>query len=133
MAYFVVNHSRKEIYRLSHWRETFYDVMDANPIWTMKDSIDCYDDDVPVIESFLKLDYSSNIPVTELLNYIRDPEFLVWYMDSHEYGDYDISQVIDSCDSTELCEKLESAFNDLIEWRKQNNDMDMLCAAMKSM
>lgn len=134
MSYFVVNHSRKEIYRLSHWRETFDDVIDANPTWTMKDDVECYEDDVEIVGNLLRLDYSTNIQAHELPIYIRDPEFLVWYMDSHEYGTYDISKIVNSWTDSSTYEKAQDAFDDLLDWKKNKNDsdVDMLCEKMQT-
>ena len=136
MAYFVINHSHKRIYQLCDWRETFDEVMDANPTWSMKDDLDCYDDDHEVVESYLKLDYTTNLGVSQLPYYIRDPEFLVWYMDAHDFSLYDISRAINAWHGKPEFERAQNAMDDLITWKKNNEDEDitMLCETMtKSM
>lgn len=136
MVYFVVNHSHKRIYRLSNWRETFDEVMDANPSWRMKDDVECYDDDTDAIEGLLKLDYTTNMTVYELPQYIDDPELLVWYMNAHGSSMYDISCAINAWDGTDKFEKAHSAIDDLIAWKKEqeymtgDEDEMMLCETM---
>ncbi len=120
MAYFVVNHSQKRIYRLTHWRETFEEVMDANPDWDMGDDVECYDDDTDAIEGLLKLDYTTNLNVYELPQYMTDPEFLVWYMDAHGASLYDITRAIKAWDGTDKFQKANAAIDDMLEWKKNN-------------
>jgi hypothetical protein len=139
MAYLVINHSRKSIYRLCDWRETFDDVMEANPEWGMKDNIDCYDEDLEIIESCLKLDYQTNFEACELPQYIRDPEFLVWYMDAQGFSLYDITRAINFWDGKPEFEKACGAIDDVIAWKKSMDCADddgedemMLCAKMQT-
>ena len=123
MAYFVVNHSHKAIYRLAHWRQTFDEVMDTNPSWSMKDEIECYDDDTDAIEGMLRLDYTINLNVYELPQYMTDPEFLVWYMDAHGSSLYDITRTIKAWDGTDKFQKANAAIEDMLEWKKEQEYM----------
>lgn len=123
MAYFVVNHSAKQIYRMTNWRQTFDEVMDDNPSWGMKDDVECYDDDTDAIEGLLRLDYVSNLNVYELPQYISDPEFLVWYMDSHGSSLYDITRAIKSWDGTDKFHKANSAIEDMLAWKHEQEYM----------
>jgi hypothetical protein len=133
MVYFVVNRDFKQVYRLNNWRETFDEVMDANPGWSMQDDIDCYDDDPDVIESYLKLNYKTNLGVYELTQYIRDPEYLVWYMDAHGFGLYDISRAINVWDGEPESIKAHAALNKVAERQYmgvEDDDVTMLCKTM---
>jgi hypothetical protein len=124
MSYFLVNHSAKQIYRLTGWRDTFEDVMDANPTWNLKDDVEYYEDDVDAIWSFLKLDYSTNLNVYELPTYIHDPEFLVWYMDAQGFSMYDISRAINAWDGNPvLFQKAHDAIDDLMNWKHEQEYM----------
>ena len=123
MMSFVVNHSQKNVYRLSNWRETFEEVMDTNPTWSMKDNIEYYEDEPDTIETLLKHDYTTNMNVYELPNYIKDPEFLVWYMDTHGWGLYDISRAVKIWDGTEKFDQANSAIDDMIEWKHEQEYM----------
>ncbi len=119
MVYFVVNHSHKQIYRLSNWRQTFDEVMDENPSWGMKDDVECYDDDTEAIEGLMKLDYTTNMNVYELPQYVSDPEFLVRYMDSHGSSIYDITRAIKAWDGTDKFKKAHDAIDDMIAWKNE--------------
>lgn len=123
MSYFVVNHSQKSVYRLSNWRQTYDEVMDENPYWCMSDDIEFYEFEVEPIEAVLKLDYSSNLNVYELPLYIRDPAFLVWYMDTHGFGLYDISRAIKHWDGKPEFKQGEDAIDDLIAWKEEQRYM----------
>ena len=121
--YFVVNHSNKYVYRLSNWRETFDEVMDANPNWRIADEFDCFQDDIEPIENLLKLGYATNLGIYELPVYIRDPECLVWYMDTHGWGLYDITRAIKIWDGTEKFTQANSTIDDMIEWKREQEYM----------
>ena len=138
MTYFVVNHSYKSIYRLSNWRQTFDEVMDANPTWGMKDDIECYDEDTEAIEELMKLDYITNLNVYELSQYVSDPEFLVWYMGTHEFSVYDITRAINNWEGHSIqFKKAHDALDDFISWKHEQeymsgekDEVDMLCEKM---
>ena len=80
MSYFIINHTRKYIYKLENWHDTFEDVMDKNPTWQMSDNVDFQDDDVEQIELHLKQSYSTNITVYDVAYYTTDPKVLIYYM-----------------------------------------------------
>lgn len=136
--YFVVNHSQKYVYRLSHWRETFDEVMDANPTWNMADDFDCFEDDIEPVETLLKLGYATNLGVYELPIYIRDPECLVWYMDTHEFGLYDITRAINVWEQNDTrFQQAQKAVDSLIAHKNEldymdavEDDIDMICNTM---
>jgi hypothetical protein len=89
----------------------------------MKDEIECYDDDTDAIEGMLRLDYTINLNVYELPQYMTDPEFLVWYMDAHGSSLYDITRTIKAWDGTDKFQKANAAIEDMLEWKKEQEYM----------
>lgn len=138
--YFVVNHSQRYLYRLSHWRETFDEIMDINSHWNMSDDFDYLDDEIEPIEQLLNLGYATNLGVYELPIYIRNPEILVCYMDRHGFGLYDISRAINTWEANEeKYKQAQTAVDSLIAEKNELNYMDtqdddimMLCETMKN-
>ena len=132
MSYFVINHTRKYVYKLDNWHDTFDDVMDKNPTWQTTDNIDCQDDDSELIGSLLKQQYATNLTVHDLPCYTQDPQFLVWYMNSLGFNIYDISRAINIWEGRPEFQIAQDCIEDLMEWKKEQEDVDMLCDMMSS-
>lgn len=132
MSYFLINHTRKYVYKLDNWHDTFDDVMDKNPTWQTTDNIDCQDDDSELIGSLLKQQYATNLTVHDLPCYTQDPQFLVWYMNSLGFNIYDISRAINIWEGRPEFQIAQDCIEDLMEWKKEKEDVDMLCDMMSS-
>ena len=135
MSYFLINHTRKYVYKLDNWHDTFDDVMDKNPTWQTTDNIDCQDDDSELIGSLLKQQYATNLTVHDLPCYTQDPQFLVWYMNSLGFSVYDITRAINIWEGRPEFQIAQDCIEDLMEWKKEqeeSNDVDMLCDMMSS-
>ena len=130
MSYFIINHTRKYIYRLENWHDTFEDVMDKNSTWQTTDNIDCQDDDSELIGSLLKQQYATNLTIHDLPCYTQDPQFLVWYMHSLGFNIYDISRAINIWEGRPEFQLAQDCIEDLMEWKKEKEDVDMLCDMM---
>ena len=58
MSYFVVNQTRKQIYKMSHRMEPYFEVLERNPLWTPLDEIVFVDNDVePIIGTLTRLKF----------------------------------------------------------------------------
>jgi len=133
MSYFVINHTRKFIYRLENWQDTFEDVMDKNPHWASADNIDFQDDDSEHIGSLMKQQYATNMTVHDLPCYTQDPQFLIWYMNSLGFNVYDITRAINIWEGRPEFQVAQDCIEDLMEWKndkQQSDDVDMLCDMM---
>jgi hypothetical protein len=132
MCYFIINHTRKHVYSLENWQDTFDDVMDKNPGWRTTDNIDYQDDNSEYIGSLLKQQYTTNLTVHDLPHYTQDPAFLIWYMNSLGFNVYDITRAINVWEGRPEFEVAQNCIEELMEWKKDNeeNDEDMLCDMM---
>ena len=132
MCYFIINHTRKHVYSLDNWQDTFDDVMDKNPEWKTTDNIDYQDDNSEYIGSLLKQQYTTNLTVHDLPHYTQDPAFLIWYMNSLGFNVYDITRAINVWEGRPEFEVAQNCIEELMEWKKDNeeNDEDMLCDMM---
>lgn len=136
MSYFIINHTRKYIYKLENWHDTFEDVMDKNPTWQMSDNVDFQDDDVEQIELHLKQSYSTNITVYDVAYYTTDSKVLIYYMKCQGFNDYDISRAINIWQGLPEFQVAQYSIDELVAWTKgQQNSGDasemMLCDMMK--
>ena len=129
MCYFIINHTRKHVYSLENWHDTFDDVMDKNPQWSTTDNIDYQDDDSEYIGSLLKPHYTTNLTEHDLPNYTQDPKFLIWYMNSLGFNVYDITRAINVWEGLPEFEIAQGCIQELMEWKK-DEDEDMLCDMM---
>jgi hypothetical protein len=132
MCQFIINHTRKHVYSLDNWQDTFDDVMDKNPQWRTTDNIDYQDDNSEYIGSLLKQQYTTNLTVHDLPHYTQDPAFLIWYMNSLGFNVYDITRAINVWEGRPEFEVAQNCIEELMEWKKDNeeNDEDMLCDMM---
>jgi hypothetical protein len=132
MCQFIINHTRKHVYSLDNWQDTFDDVMDKNPEWRTTDNIDYQDDNSEYIGSLLKQQYTTNLTVHDLPHYTQDPAFLIWYMNSLGFNVYDITRAINVWEGRPEFEVAQNCIEELMEWKKDNeeNDEDMLCDMM---
>lgn len=131
MSYFIINHTRKYVYKLDNWHDTFDDVMDKNPHWLVADHIDFQDDDSEYIGSMLRLHYATNMTIHDLPCYTQDPEFLIWYMNSLGFSVYDMTRAITIWEGRPEFEMAQNSINKLMKWKAENDDdEDMLCNMM---
>jgi len=132
MCQFIINHTRKHVYSLDNWQDTFDDVMDKNPQWRTTDNIDYQDDNSEYIGSLLKQQYTTTLTVHDLPHYTQDPAFLIWYMNSLGFNVYDITRAINVWEGRPEFEVAQNCIEELMEWKKDNeeNDEDMLCDMM---
>jgi hypothetical protein len=141
MSYFAVNNTRKQIYKLAHRMESFFEVLEFNPLWRERDDIVFVDNDVdPLIGSYMKMDYTTNLDVLEIPLYLNDPEHIVWYMDAHAFRLADICRAITVWEGTEKKKMAEDALEDMLEWKEEqsrmhgyeepNDEEEMLCHAL---
>jgi len=117
---------------LENWHDTFEDVMDKNSTWQTTDNIDCQDDDSELIGSLLKQQYATNLTIHDLPCYTQDPQFLVWYMHSLGFNIYDISRAINIWEGRPEFQLAQDCIEDLMEWKKEKEDVDTLCDMMNS-
>jgi len=140
MSYFVVNQTRKQIYKMAHRMESYFEVLEGNPLWTNLDDIVFVDNDVePIIGNYMKLDYKTNLDPLEIPLYLTDPDYIVWYMDANEYSLEMICRAINVWEGNDK-KRAEEAMEDMLEWKEEqkrmhgyeepNDDEDMLCHAM---
>lgn len=143
MSGFAINHSRRHIFRIHSERDTFDDVMEANACWTLQDNI-AYIDTYTYnhIEPFLKQDYTSNLRAFEIPIYLRDPEYVVWYMDAHGFSMEDIRGALKIWEGNEKGRIAEEAIEDMLAWKEEQDNMhcepepdtdeELLCEKMQS-
>jgi len=125
---------------MAHRMESYFEVLEGNPLWTNLDQIVFVDNNVePIIGNYMKLDYKTNLDPLEIPLYLTDPDYIVWYMDANEYSLDTICRAINVWEGNDK-KRAEEAMEDMLEWKEEqrrmhgyedpNDDEDMLCATM---